>query len=456
MSLLDQIAYSGVRAAQVALTTTGQNIANINTPGFSRLGTVMASMSGQHELLAGGGVQVTSIRRLTNDFQNQQLWRATTEQHYYDSSQQYLSALETLMAEDGSSISSGLDSFFAALSEAASTPGSVALRQQIISEAKNLGQRFNGLNSNIQAQMMALHEQRTAMAVEINGITTNIAMLNKKIVEAESVKGDTSALRDQREGLINTLSTYASIRVKEVGDGSLTVSLANGQPLVAGTTAGQLKIAKTVTDEQEASLTFAGTQFPLKQEDMGGAFGGLYTAEYQHLRPMQSALYEMASQLTDMVNNTLAAGYDLNDTNPGLPLFVFDPSSTSAMLTVNNIAPEQLALSSGLGESGNNEILLNLLELRNQSITVAGSQVTLNDAYAVLLGGVASASRQNQADLATATSVTLQAQTQRDAVSAVNLDEEYVNMVTYQQAYQANMKVISTANQLFDDMIAAF
>lgn len=456
MSLLSQIAYSGIRATQVALATTGQNVANVNTPGYSRLNTVMASMSGQGELNAGGGVQVTSIRRLTNEFQNQQLWRATTEENYYAASQQYLTALETLMAEEGSSISSGLDAFFAALSEAASTPNSIALRQQIISEAKNLGLRFNGLNSNIEAQLMALHEQRNAMAVEINGLTANIALLNKKIVETESIKGDTTALRDQREDLIATLSKHASLRVQEIADGSLTVSLANGQPLVVGVTAGVLGVNKTVSGEQHMTLTFAGTQFPLRDDTIGGAFGGLRAAEYDYLRPMQDALREMAGQLTTMVNNTLSAGYDLNDTNPGLPLFVFDPASTSAMLTVNDITPEQLALSDAAGERGNNKVLLQLLDLRSQNITVQGSQVTLNDAYAVLLGQVASGSRQNQADLATSSNVTLQAKVQRDSVSAVNLDEEYVNMVTYQQAYQANMKVISTANQLFSDMLAAF
>lgn len=455
MSLLDQIAYSGVRAAQAALTTTGQNIANVNTPGFSRLNTVMASLSGSGGLNIGGGVQVTSIRRLADDFQNQQLWRATTEQNYYGSSQQYLTALEGLMSSEGSSISSGLDQFFAALSEASATPGSIALRQQIISETKNLSQRFNGLNSNIQSQLDALHEQRVAMATEINGLTSNIALLNTKIIETESVNGDTSALRDQRDSLVRDLSRSASLRVNEVADGSLSVALANGQPLVSGGTAGQLQVNNTGTGEQAVALAFAGTSFPLKQDTFGGAFGGLHNVEYQNLRPMQDALHDMASELALMVNSTLATGYDLNN-NPGQPLLTYNASSTTAMLSVNALDPKELALSSASGESGNNEVLLALLNLKSQTISVNGNPVTLNDAYAGLLGQVASASRQNQADLTTATTVTDQAQAQRDAVSAVSLDEEYVNMVTYQQAYQANMKVISTANQLFDDMLAAF
>lgn len=455
MSILNQIAYSGVRASQVALASTGQNIANVNTPGFSRLQTISGSLAGQGGLSVGGGVEVISIRRMTDEFHNQQLWRATTEQNYYGASQQYLTSLEALMGGEGSSISIGLDQFFAAISEASATPGSIALRQQILSEARNLAQRFNGLNSNIDAQISALQEQRTAMATEINGLTENIALLNKKIVETESVKGDSTALRDHRESLIGQLSQFAKLRINEVADGSLSVALANGQPLVAGPTAGQLKVSQTASGEQEVGLAFAGTTFPLRQDGFGGAFGGLYGVEYASLRPNQQALHDMASELTQMVNDVLAGGFDLTGAS-GQPLFVYDANSTTAMLSTNPLTPEQLALSSAAGESGNNEVLLELLGLKNQTITLGGSQVTLNDAYAGLLGQVASDSRQNQADLKSATTVTQQAKAQRDSVSAVNLDEEAVNLMTYQQAYQANMKVISTANQLFDDMLAAF
>ena len=142
MSILGQIGYSGVRASQIALSATGQNIANVNTPGFSRLRPDLQSLGGQTSVSMGGGVQVGSIRRLSNDFQNQQLWRAGTDQNYFNTSQQYLTALEGLIDSEGSSVSVGLDNFFAALSEASSTPESIALRQQIIGESKQLAQRF--------------------------------------------------------------------------------------------------------------------------------------------------------------------------------------------------------------------------------------------------------------------------------------------------------------------------
>lgn len=465
MSILSQIGYSGVRASQIALTATGQNIANVNTPGFSRLAPEQHALGGQTPTGIGGGVQVTSIRRLASDFQNQQLWRATTEKQYYGTTQQYLGALEGLVDSEGSSISVGLDNFYAALSEASSTPESIALRQQILGEAKQLAQRFNGLNGNIGIQLEALEGQRVSMVEEINGLASNIADLNQQILEMESSGRDTATLHDYRDNLVKDLSQFVGIRVQSAADGSLTVALANGQPLVAGSTAGTLKVGENLAGEQQLSLVFAKTSFPLVQDGLGGSLGGLYDMEYGALRPAQADLHDMAGALAQRVNDTLATGYDL-DGNPGQPLFSYDASSTSALLTVNDLSTRELAFSAqapGLDANGqpvpvvgDNQVLLALLETKAAKINVAGELVPLNDAYAGLVGRVASASRQNQADLAATTVVAKQAQAQRDSVSAVNLDEEAVNLMAYQQAYQANMKVIGTSNELFNAVLAMF
>nr|WP_303622994.1 flagellar hook-associated protein FlgK [Stutzerimonas xanthomarina] len=452
---MGQIGYSGVRASQIALSATGQNIANVNTPGFSRLAPDLHSLGGQTSVSVGGGVQVSSIRRLSNDFQNQQLWRASTDKNYFNTNQQYLTALEGLIDSEGSSVSVGLDNFFAALSEASSTPESIALRQQIIGEAKQLAQRFNGLNSNIGTQLNALQGQRVAMTSEINGLSGNIAELNAQIREMESSGRDTATLRDYRDNLVKDLSQYAGIRVQEAADGTLNVSLANGQPLVAGATAGQLKINANLAGEQEMTLVFAKTTFPLNQQGIGGSLGGLYDMEYGALRPAQRDLHDMASAVATMVNDALSGGFDLNG-NPGQPLFSYNAGSTSGMLAVNALGASELAFSGTAGEVGNNKTLLTMLELKSAGVTVAGETVPLNDAYAGLVGRVASASRQNQADLRAATTVAEQAQAQRDSVSAVNLDEEAVNLMAYEQAYQANMKVISTSNDLFNAVLAMF
>lgn len=461
MSIMRQIGYSGLHAAQIALATTSQNIANVHTPGYSRVVPQLHSVAGYGKYSIGGGVQVSSIHRLSNDFQNQQLWRTSSDLNYHQSAQQYLDALESLVGSDGSSISVGLDNFFAALSEASGTPESIVLRQQIINEAKQLGQRFNGLSGNIDTQIGALHGQRTAMVAEINGLTANIAELNKRIVQLESAGHDTATLRDHRDSLVQGLSQYADIRVQHMEDSSLSVSLANGQPLVVRTTAGRMQV-DLVDGEQNIALVFTDTSFPLNQQGLGGSLGGLYDSEYVAMRPVQAELHDMAKALAELVNDTLAGGYDLNG-DQGEPLFIYDELSITGMLTLNELSPEQLAFSSVAGgagnedlEVGNNDVLLQLLELKNQNIEVAGSQVSLNDAYAGLLGRVASTSRQNKADLSSADTVAREAQAQRDSVSAVNQDEEAINLMSYVQAYQANLKVISTSDQLFTALLGMF
>lgn len=454
MSLMSQIGYSGVSAAQIALNSAAQNIANVNTPGYSRLTTQLGSVGGQGQQQVGGGVHVIGVKRMSDNFKTQQLWRATTDMHYYQAGQDYLSSLEGVMAGEGSSLGTGLNNFYAALSAASSSPGDIPLRQQILSEMKNLSQRFNGLNNNIDNQLKALHEQRSAMGNEINGLTQNLALLNQKIIQAESAGADSSALRDHRESLVGELSKYADLRVNESRDGSLTVSLANGQPIVSGKTAGQLSISLNAAGEQEVALTFAGTSFPLRQDSLGGAFGGLYSVEQNSLLPARESLKEMAQALATLVNDTLAGGYDLNG-NPGQPLLAFNPNSSNGLLQINDLKPEELAFSDTAGEIGNNKVLLALIELKNTRVTVGGNSVTLNEAYSGMLGDVASASRQNQADLKSASTVVEQAQNQRDSVSAVSDSEEAQAVMEYNKALQANMKVIQTANSIFDTILAA-
>lgn len=454
MSMMSQIGYSGMAAAQKALNASAQNVANLYTPGYSRLTTVMGSLAGPSSLSAGGGVEVTSVRRVTEDFKTQQLWRATTEMHRYKAGQDYLSSLEGVMAGDGSNISAGLDSFYAALSEASNRPGDIPERQQVLAELKNLTQRFNGLNSKIDNQLKALHEQRSAMGNEINGLANNLARMNQKIVETQSRGGDSSTLLDQRELLVGQLSQYADVRVNESQGGALTVSLANGQPLVSGNTAGQLTITSDALGNQEVSLSFAGTSFPLRQDNLGGAFGGLYDVEQDDLLAARESLKQMASELATMVNTAQARGFDLNG-DAGKELLTHKPDSVTGLLQMNDLKPEELAFSGVADEKGNNVVLLAMIELKNTKATIDGNEVTLSEAYSAMLGRVASASRRNQADLKTATTVAVQAQAQRDSISAVSDTEEAQAVMDYNKALQANMKVIQTANELFDNLLAS-
>lgn len=456
MSMID-IAYSGVQAAQFGMNVTSMNISNLLTPGYTRQGLMQSSVGpmGQVGLSAGNGVQVDSIRRISDQYLTNQVWQTNTKANYYASGQQFLNSLEQVIGTDSTSLGSGLDDFFASLSEMTTQPDSPALRQQTLNQANSLATRFNSMNDFIKSQKASINTQRDATVETINSLSTGIASYNQKITEIESTGGNTSALRDQRDELVKQLSGLAEIKVNEDDKGNYTVALKGGQPLVSGKTAGQLATDKDANGNPTISLKFSTSEFSLNPS-MGGQLGSLYDYETGTLKNMQDSVQGMAETVAKLFNDQLAQGFDSNG-NPGKPLFVFDLSNPAGMLQVTDLKPEELALSSKDDEPGNGDNLQALLELKNQKVDIGGlGMMSLNEGAAAIISTIGIASRQNKTEMDAAVAVNNQAQTQRDNLSAVNQDEEAINLQIYMQAYQSNMKVIATGNQIFSDLLNMF
>jgi flagellar hook-associated protein 1 FlgK len=467
MSMID-IAYSGVQAAQYGMNVTSMNISNLLTPGYSRQGLMQSSVGpmGNVGLSPGNGVQVDSIRRISDQYLTNQVWSTNTKTNYFASNQQYLGALEQVIGTDSTSLGKGLDDFFASLSEMTTQPESSALRQQMLNQANSLATRFNNMNDFINSQKTSVSTQRNATVDSINSLSTGIADYNKKITEMESTGGNTSALRDQRDELVKQLSGLTDVKVTEDGAGNYTVALKGGQPLVSGKTAGQLSAGQDANGKPTMSLKFSTSEFNI-DPSMGGQLGSLYDYETGTLKDMQDSVQGMAEAVANLFNDQLAKGFDING-NPGKPLFVFDPSDTSGMLKVTDLKPDEIALSGSAGddvdgdgqpdgEPGNGDNLQALLDLKNAKVDISGmGNMSLNEGAAAVISTIGIASRQNQTELDAALAVSQQAQTQRDNLSAVNQDEEAINLQIYMQAYQSNMKVISTGNQIFNDLLNLF
>ncbi|MFY9993973.1 MAG: flagellar hook-associated protein FlgK [Leclercia sp.] len=446
-------AFTGAQAAQRGMSTTSMNVANYLTPGYSRQGIIQSAVSnGQDGLSAGAGVRVDSIRRISDQYLVNQVWHSSTRAEYYTAGQKYLGALEMVIGADGTSLGSGLDKFFASLNALTTQPDSSALRQQMINEASSLATRFNNVDSFINSQKASIGTQRDALVSNVNLLSANIASYNQQIADLEGANGNASVLRDQRDELVKQLSGMVSVRVSEDASGRYSVALSDGQPLVSGRNFGQLKSTTNQAGEQEISLEFLNTTFGVKNA-IGGQMGALNDYEQGTLKTMQVAVQEMARGLADLFNNQLAQGFDLNG-NPGKPLFVFDAANGKGMLQVSDIKPDELALSSAQDESGNGDNLKALIEKKNTAIAVGNmGSMSINEAAAAIISTVGIASRQNKTELEAAESVRYEAQTQRDNLSAVNQDEEAMNLQVYMQAYQSNLKVIATGNQIFADLL---
>lgn len=461
-------ALSGALASQLALSATSQNIANLQTKGYTRqaalLSAVGADASGKS---VGNGVQVTSLLRFSDGYKSQQMWRAAAEAGQYSQTQPYLTQLERVMGDDTASLSVAVDGFFASLNAVAGDSAtSTPLRQQVLTASSLLAQRFNSLNNVFNAQQMSVSQQRSAIVDSANANIGKIAALNARITQANAVGTPASALIDARDLAIDELAGMMALEVSEQPGGVRDISLKTGQALVIGNVGGKLK-ATGGAAAQGFELEFALTRYGLDAAKLGGQLGGLTVYERDMLRPMQGVVKQMAQDLSIEVNAQLEKGYAM-DGSAGKKLFSYNDDGTNNILSVNDLKPTDLAFSADTsqGDSGNLQILVGI----NSKKIVVGrnpldpgakpndplglGEVMFSDVDAQLVGKLGVLSQQNQADLATARTMRTHAEQDWQSTSGVNQDEEAINLVEYQNMYQANMKVMSVANALFDATLA--
>ncbi|SFC05164.1 flagellar hook-associated protein FlgK [Massilia yuzhufengensis] len=448
-------ALSGALAAQVALTTSSQNIANLQTKGYTRQSALLSTIGpGANPQSAGSGVQVSSLLRFSDGYKSQAMWRAASDLGSNSQTQPYLSQLENVMGDDTASLSAGIDQFFGALNAVAGDPGSTPLRQQVLTSAALMSERFNGLNNVFNSQLQSVRNQRGAIVDSANAQIASIARLNQQISEAQAGGVSASSMIDARDQAIDELAGKMALEVSDNADGTRDVSLKTGQALVLGSLHGTLKAAPTATSPQEFSLSFAGTTYVLDAAKLGGQLGGLSKYETEKLVPLQNDIADIARQVASKTNAQLALGFK-PDGSAGAPLFVFTAGGNSDMLKVSNsFIAEDLAFSSD-GTPGDTGNLQKLVAIKSQPITVGSiGTVLLSDADTQIVGKLGVDSQLNKAALKTTQTVRSQSVDDWQSTSGVNQDEEAVNLVEYQNMYQANMKVIAIANQLFDATLA--
>ena len=439
MSLLN-IGFSGLNAAQIALNVTAQNIANVNTVGYSRQEAMMGSLSGFGRLDNGMGVEVTGVRRITDDYLVSQHWRSRSSTGSSYAFHQYINTTEQLLGSESMNITKGLDSFFASLSAALDSPETPAQRSQIVSSAGALANRFGQLNESLLTQEKQIDDQLGSTITQVNSYLKQVAELNTQIGEQASKGVNTSALEDSREQIVRELSTFMEVRVNRQSDGSFSLSLPQGQPLVLAGSSSTLSLTGDTL-----SLSFGPQSFEVPKLQ-GGTLAGVLEYRTTVLRPLRDELNQIAKKLADDFNAKQAGGIDLNG-DPGKPLFSYDPLNPSGTLKVaDGFTGDHLAFAKAGGGNGDNR---NLQEL----LTIKDSQY---EAYSALLGKMAVQSGQAKATMEADANMEKQLATKLSSVSGVNTDEEGVKIMAYTKAYQANAKVITTANTLFDTVLGMF
>ncbi|KPP97705.1 flagellar hook-associated protein FlgK [Marinobacter sp. HL-58] len=325
---------TGILGHQTALNTTGNNITNANTPGYSRqevqFETQPAQRSGAGSV--GTGVNVTDIRRLANEFLTQQVREDTTLAGEQETLNSELSRLDNLLGGESTGLSNALNNFFASLQNAAEDPASLPQRQLVLSEAQQVVNRFEALNQEFIQQRESVKTQKQQGVKDANTLLKSIAELNNAISESPGLAQgrEPNELLDKRDEKLRELSELVNIRVSQAEGSQVNVSLRNGQSLVVGDEAAQLGTRENSEDPTslEFILTTGGRTLNVDSQINGGKLGGLRRFESEGLQPAFDELGRVAIALSDTVNHQHEIGMDLDGELGGL--FFSDINSESA------------------------------------------------------------------------------------------------------------------------------
>lgn len=303
-------------ANQTALSVVGQNISNVNTPGYSRQVANFNSREQQY------GVQVESIQRITDQFLVRQYWSDNSTYNQAQVTTSLSNQLDDMLASSSTSVSVALDNYFLALQNAVDDPSSLPNRELFVSEMDSMTRRFNELANGLDRQNTTINDQFSNFADEATSIAINVADLNDKIRLATAAGKPANELEDQRDQLLKSLSGFMDITVVEQDNNQKGVFVGNGQPLVIGNTASRLVAVQGDPDASQPGLALmiSGRESNITSQVTGGKLGGLLTYREQMLNPAINELGRIALVLADSMNEQHQKGMDL-DGNLGGRLF---------------------------------------------------------------------------------------------------------------------------------------
>jgi flagellar hook-associated protein 1 FlgK len=305
-----------LRATQRALDTTSHNIANVSTDGYSRQRVEFQTRSPEFSASGwvGTGVQVSTVRRVYDQFLAQQTRSSGTNLARLDAFATQAERIDNLLGDSENGLSATLQSFNDAINEVSSTPASIPARQALIAEGQALSERLRSYDTRLRNMSSELNGRLGVEAQEITTLAQGVAKLNGDISVAFKQSGQPpNDLLDQRDLLINQLSEKIGITTVAADDSTVNVFIGNGQPLVLGNQASQIGATADPLDPERVVLsmrTGAGN-VDLSRVISGGTIGGLLDWRSQMLDPARNELGRIGIAVASQVNAQHREGMDL-------------------------------------------------------------------------------------------------------------------------------------------------
>jgi flagellar hook-associated protein 1 FlgK len=441
MSDLLSIGASGVRAFQTALTTTSENIANSGVAGYARRTAAMSETSvAGIKGINGYGVTVSGTQRAADAIKSAAVRSAGADLSRTQAGSAWLDRIQTALT--GADVSGRLTSFYTSATALAADPASGAQRSVMLENAGSVAAGFSATGAALSQVMADLDQTADSDAASVSALAQSLAKINDGLGKASPGSAAAANLSDQRDLILEQMSGLSDVTASFDAAGRATVKLGGdtGPTLVSGGSAGTVSYARSA--QGNVTFTLTRGKDAATFQPSGGSLAGIADAA-QRIVDTRGLVADTARDFADSVNAVQAQGRDLNN-DAGAAMFTVDAADPTKLSVALN-DPSKIAAASVGGGTRDGSNLARLQTARASggfegSITglVAGnaaaisSRKVVGDAQNAILTGATAA---------------------RDAASAVNLDDEAVQLLRFQQAYQASSRVISIAKDVFQSLM---
>lgn len=445
---------TSMRTNQKAIEVTGLNIANVNTPGYSRqtpnLSPYPALLMG--DFFVGQGVTVTGIERSHDVFLAGQIRAKNADVGYETAMESPLEGVERAVSLSEGSIADEFDNFFNSLRELSTNPSGEIERRLVIQQGNLVAAAFQDADKELDLVQNNINTAMTSMIDGVNIRTAEIGELNKRISAVEAVGQDAAADRDRRDLLVKELANSIGAIGFETSDGSWSVQLPNGMPLVEGDSYTPLA-GQVIGENVELHLEFGDADINLDRNSVGGEFGGLYQVRDVLIPQVRGRLDELAYEFVDAVNTQHQSGVGLDGVSGRdffTPLATVADAASSISVAVTDTAHLGVGGASGTGAAGDNENLLLMLDLEQAQTIGTDTFVSHYGKTTAIVGVEAARNKQAVEGLSDAL---VQLENLRDGVDGVSLEEEMINLLKYQNAFDASAKFLATVDEMMASLL---
>ncbi len=440
MSDLLGIGYSGLKAYSRALSTIGDNIANAQTPGYARRRLdMMEPVSGSDSVFYRGninpsGVEIRGVSRSVDAWLIEDSRISSGDSERSATKLGWLGKVEGALSDESNGIKTGLTKLFTTADQLTADPANKTLRSQFLQSADDIASGFRTAAGELDKMGDGIEGAAASTVEDFNANLNALEQINIGLRKARPGSTNAASLLDERDRLLDKLSSQAGVSATFENNGSVTLRAAGSGDLLVG---GGAVNPITVTAAPDGRLSYSVGGSPLTVTT--GSLAGQAEAA-NHVADQRAGLDVMATSFAAQLNAAHQAGTDANG-NPGAPLFT---GTSAATLTVSALTPEQVAAANASGSNGNMLALGALRGAGDPEARWSGHLAT--QAQTTASARAQDAAAGTRADAAAAA---------RDGVSEVDLDKEAAELLRFQQAYQAAARTIQVARETMQTLLSS-